>query len=105
MMCESMKKLIGLMLRCLLFGLAGGALFTVISGSSLGLLPYAACMGLGAGWRLTRPMGVIVTGSNGIVFTVFCFAVRLGLALIVGWLVLVPYGIYLVVQVVLTRKR
>lgn len=98
MMCESMKKLIGLMLRCLLFGLAGGALFTVISGSSLGLLPYAACMGLGAGWRLTRPMGVIVTGSNGIVFTVFCFAVRLGLALIVGWLVLVPYGIYLVVQ-------
>lgn len=105
MMCESMKKLIGLMLRCLVFGLAGGALFTVISGSSLGLLPYAACMGLGAGWRLTRPMGVIVTGSNGIVFTVFCFAVRLGLALIVGWLVLVPYGIYLVVQVVLTRKR
>lgn len=104
-MCESMKKLIGLMLRCLVFGLAGGALFTVISGSSLGLLPYAACMGLGAGWRLTRPMGVIVTGSNGIVFTVFCFAVRLGLALIVGWLVLVPYGIYLVVQVVLTRKR
>lgn len=98
MMCESMKKLIGLMLRCLLFGLAGGALFTVISGSSLGLLPYAACMGLGAGWRLTRPMGVIVTGSNGIVFTVFCFAVRLGLALMIGWLVLVPYGIYLVVQ-------
>ena len=98
MMCESMKKLIGLMLRCLVFGLAGGALFTVISGSSLGLLPYAACMGLGAGWRLTRPMGVIVTGSNGIVFTVFCFAVRLGLALIVGWLVLVPYGLYLAVQ-------
>lgn len=83
MMCESMKKLIGLMLRCLVFGLAGGALFTVISGSSLGLLPYAGCMGLGAGWRLTRPMGVIVTGSNGIVFTAFCFAVRLGLALIV----------------------
>lgn len=98
MMCESMKKLIGLMLRCLLFGLAGGALFTVISGSSLGLLPYAACMGLGAGWRLTRPMGVIVTGTSGIVFTVFCFAVRLGLALIVGWLVLVPYGLYLAVQ-------
>lgn len=98
MMCESMKKLIGLMLRCLVFGLAGGALFTVISGSSLGLLPYAACMGLGVGWRLTRPMGVIVTGTNGIVFTAFCFAVRLGLALIVGWLVLVPYGIYLAVQ-------
>lgn len=97
-MCESMKKLIGLMLRCLVFGLAGGALFTVISGSSLGLLPYAACMGLGVGWRLTRPTGVIVTGTNGIVFTAFCFAVRLGLALIVGWLVLVPYGLYLAVQ-------
>lgn len=98
MMCESMKKLIGLTLRCLVFGLAGGALFTVISGSSLGLLPYAACMGLGAGWRLTRPMGVIVTGTNGILFTAFYFAVRLGLALMIGWLVLIPYGIYLVVQ-------
>lgn len=97
-MCESMKKLIGLMLRCLVFGLAGGALFTVISGSSLGLLPYAAGMGLGAGWRLTKPIGVIITGANGIIFTAFCFAVRLGLALIVGWLVLIPYGIYLVVQ-------
>ena len=97
-MCESMKKLIGLMLRCLVFGLAGGALFTVISGSSLGLLPYAACMGLGAGWRLTRPMGVIVTGTNGIIFTAFCFAVRLGLALMIGWMVLIPYGIYLVAQ-------
>ena len=98
MMCESMKKLIGLMLRCLLFGLAGGALFTVISGSSLGLLPYAACMGLGAGWRLTKPIGVIVTGTNGIIFTAFCFAVRLRLALMIGWMVLVPYGIYLAVQ-------
>lgn len=97
-MCESMKKLIGLTLRCLVFGLAGGALFTVISGSSLGLLPYAACMGLGAGWRLTKPIGVIVTGTNGIIFTAFYFAVRLGIALIIGWLVLVPYGIYLVVQ-------
>ena len=104
-MCASMKKLIGLLLRCTVFGLVGGALFTVISGSSLGLLPYAACMGLGAGWRLTKPIGVIVTGPNGIIFTAFCFAVRLGIALIVGWLVLIPYGIYLVVQVVLTRKR
>lgn len=97
-MCDSMKKLIGLLLRCLVFGLVGGALFTAISGTSLGLLPHAACMGLGAGWRLTNPMGVIVTGTNGIVFTVFCFAVRLGLALMIGWLVLIPYGIYLVVQ-------
>ena len=97
-MCESMKKLIGLMLRCLVFGLVGGALFTAISGTSLGLLPHAACIGLGAGWRLTKPIGVIVTGTNGIIFTAFCSAVRLGLALIVGWLVLVPYGIYLAVQ-------
>ena len=97
-MCDFMKKLIGLLLRCMVFGLVGGALFTAISGTSLGLLPYAACMGLGAGWRLTRPMGVIVTGTNGILFTAFYFAVRLGLALMIGWLVLIPYGIYLVVQ-------
>ena len=81
-----------------MFGLAGGALFTVISGTTLGLLPYAVCMGLGAGWRLTKPIGVIVTGTNGIIFTAFCFAVRLGLALMIGWMVLVPYGIYLAVQ-------
>lgn len=97
-MCNSMKKLIGLLLRCMVFGLAGGALFTAISGSSLGLLPYAVCIGLGIGWRLTKPIGVIVTGTNGIIFTAFYFAVRLGIALIVGWLVLVPYGIYLAVQ-------
>ena len=97
-MCDSMKKLIGLLLRCMVFGLAGGALFTAISGSSLGLLPYADCMGLSAGWRLTQPIGVIVTGTNGIIFTAFCCAVRLGLALMIGWLVLVPYGLYLAVQ-------
>ena len=98
MMCDSMKKLIGLLLRCMVFGLVGGALFTAISGTSLGLLPHAACMGLGAGWRLTKPIGVIVTGTNGILFTAFYFAVRLGLALMIGWLVLIPYGIYLAVQ-------
>lgn len=97
-MCDSMKKLIGLLLRCMMFGLVGGALFTAISGSSLGLLPYAVCIGLGIGWRLTKPIGVIVTGINSIIFTAFCFAVRLGLALMIGWLVLVPYGIYLAVQ-------
>ena len=97
-MCDSMKKLIGLLLRCMMFGLVGGALFTAISGSSLELLPYAVCIGLGIGWRLTKPIGVIVTGTNGIIFTAFYFAVRLGIALIVGWLVLVPYGIYLAVQ-------
>ena len=97
-MCDSMKKLIGLLLRGVVFGLVGGALFTVISGTTPGLLPYAVCMGLGTGWRLTKPIGVIVTGTNGIIFTAFCFAVRLGLALMIGWLVLVPYGIYLAVQ-------
>ena len=97
-MCDSMKKLIGLLLRCMVFGLVGGALFTAISVTSLGLLPHAACMGLGAGWRLTKPIGVIVTGTNGILFTAFYFAVRLGLALMIGWLVLIPYGIYLVIQ-------
>ena len=97
-MCDSMKKLIGLLLRCMGFGLVGGSLFDVISGTNMGVLPYAACMGLGAGWRLTKPIGVIVTGTNGIIFTAFCFAVRLGLALMIGWMVLVPYGIYLVVQ-------
>ena len=100
---EAMKKLIGLLLRCMVFGLAGRALFTVISGTSLGLLPYAVCIGLGAGWRLTRPIGVIVTGTNGIIFTAFCFTVRLGLALIVGWLVLVPYIAYLAIQIFRNR--
>ncbi len=102
-MCDSMKKLIGLLLRCLVFGLAGGALFTVISGTNPGLLPYAVCMGLGAGWRLTKPIGVIITGTNGIIFTAFCFAVRLGLALIVGWLVLIPYIAYLAIQILRNR--
>ena len=97
-MCDSMKKLIGLLLRCMGFGLVGGSLFDVISGTNMGVLPYAACMGLGAGWRLTKPIGVIVTGTNGIIFTAFCFAVRLGLALMIGWMVLIPYGIYLVAQ-------
>lgn len=103
-MCKSMKKLICLTLRCLVFGLAGGALFTAISGTRLGLLSYVVCIGLGAGWRLTRPMGLIVTGTNGIIFTAFCFAVRLGLALIVGWLMLLPYGIYLLVRVIVEIK-
>lgn len=102
-MCDSMKKLIGLLLRCLVFGLVGGALFTMISGTTLGLLPYAACMGLGAGWRLTKPIGVIVTGANGIIFTAFCFTARLGLALIVGWLVLIPYIAYLAIQILRNR--
>ena len=92
------QKLISLLLHYLFFSLIGGYLFTVIADSELGLIPYIIAFGVGAGWQLTHPIGLIAMGSNGIIFTAFCFAVRLGIALIVGWLVLVPYGIYLVVQ-------
>ena len=60
-------------------------------------------MGLGAGWRLTKPIGVIVTGTNGIIFTAFCFAVRLGLALMIGWMVLIPYIAYLAIRILRNR--
>ena len=93
-------KLISLMVRCLLFSLIGGCLFTVISGSHLGLIPYVVAFGSGAGWQLTRRMGVIAVGSNGIIFTAFFFAVRLALALIIGWIILIPYSIYLGIQTV-----
>lgn len=97
-MCHYSQKLVLLVLRCLLFGLIGGALFAVIFGSDLGLLPYIAAMGGGAGWSLTRPLGVIVLGKNGVIFTAFFFAVRVGVALIVGWTILIPYTIYLFIQ-------
>lgn len=92
------QKLVFLLVRCLLFGLVGGALFTVISGSSLGLLPYIVAMGAGAGWSLTSPLGMIALGENGVIFTAFFFAVRVGVALIIGWAVLTPYTVYLVIQ-------
>lgn len=94
------QRLIGLLIRCCLFGLVGGALFTVISGQSLGLLPYVAAMGAGAGWSLTRPLGVVAVGENGLIFTAVLFAVRVVLALVIGWAVLIPYTIYLAVQIV-----
>lgn len=94
------QKSVFLLVRCLLFGLVGGALFTVISGSSLGLLPYIVAMGAGAGWSLTRPLGMIALGENGVIFTAFFFAVRVGLPLIIGWAVLIPYAVYLAVQAV-----
>ena len=97
-MCSYPQKLVFLVLRCLLFGLVGGAVFTVISGSNLGLLPYIVAMGGGAGWSLTRPLGVIALGENGIIFTAFFFAVRVSVALIVGWVILIPHTIYLVIQ-------
>lgn len=93
-------KLISLMVHCLLFSLIGGYLFTAISGSDLGLIPYIVAIGAGAGWQLTRPMGMFATGSNGIIFTAFFFAVRVALALIIGWVILIPYSIYLIVQTV-----
>ena len=94
------QKLIALLIRCLLFGLIGGALFTVISGQSLGLIPYVAAMGAGAGWSLTRPLGIVAVGENGLIFTAVLFAVRVGLALVIGWAVLIPYTIYLAIQMV-----
>jgi hypothetical protein len=63
-----------------------------------GLMPYVAFSGLGAGWHLTRPLGVVAVGPDGILFTAFFFAVRVGIALILGWLVLVPYIAYLIVR-------
>lgn len=93
-------KLISLMVRCILFSLTGGCLFTAVSGSDLGLIPYIIAFGADAGWQLTRPMGMIAVGSNGIIFTAFFFAVRLALALIIGWIILIPYSIYLVIQTI-----
>lgn len=93
-------KLVSLVGRCLLFSLIGGYLFTVITGPELGLIPYLVAFGAGAGWQLTWSMGMIAVGPNGIIFTAFFFAVRLALALIIGWVILVPYSIYLVIQTI-----
>ena len=94
------QRLIGLAVRCLLFGLIGGTLFTVISGQSLGLIPYVAAMGAGAGWRFTRPLGVVAVGENGLILTAVLFTVRVGLALVIGWIVLIPYVAYLAMRTV-----
>lgn len=94
------SKFISFLIGCLLFSLIGGCLFTVISGSDLGLIPYIVALGAGAGWQLTRPMGMIAVGSNGIIFTAFFFAVRLALALIIGWIILIPYSIYLAAKAI-----
>lgn len=97
-MCRYPQKLVFLLLRCLLFALIGGAAFTVISHSDLGLLPYIVAMGAGAGWPLTRPLNFVALGKNGVIFTAFFFAIRVGVALIIGWAILIPYTVYLVVQ-------
>lgn len=93
-------KLISLMVRCMLFSLIGGCLFTAISGSDLGLIPYIVFFGAGAGWQLTQPMGMIAVGTNGIIFTASFFAVRLALALILGWVILIPYSAYLLIHAI-----
>ena len=100
-MCRYSQKLFILLIRCLLFGLIGGALFTVISGQNLGLIPYAAAMGAGAGWHFTRPLGMVAVGKNGLILTAILFTVRMGLALAIGWIVLIPYIVYLSVRTVL----
>ena len=94
------QKLVFLLIRCCLFGLVGGALFTVISGQSLGLIPYVAAMGAGAGWLFTRPLGIVAIGENGLILTVVLFAVRVGLAMVIGWVILIPYAVYLTVRTV-----
>lgn len=93
-------KLISFMVRCLLFSLIGGCLFTAISGSDLGLIPYIVALGAGAGWQFARPVGMIAIGTSGIIFSVFFFAVRLALALIIGWIILIPYSAYLMIQTI-----
>lgn len=94
------QKLISLLVRSVVFGVVGGWVFTILAGTSVGMVPYIACMGLGAGWSLTRPLGMIALGENGVIFTAFFFAVRVGVALIIGWALLIPYAVYLAVQAV-----
>lgn len=97
-MCTYSQTLISLLVRSVVFSVMGGWLFTILSGTSVGMVPYIACIGLGAGWPLTRPLGMIALGENGVIFTAFFFAVRVGVALIIGWAVLTPYTVYLVIQ-------
>lgn len=97
------KKLIVLAVRCLLFGLIGGTLFTVISGHSLGLIPYVIAMGAGAGWQFTRPLGVVAVGENGLILSAVLLTLRVGLALVIGWVILPPYIVYLAIQTVRVR--
>ena len=97
-MYSYLQKLTGLIIRCLLFGLIGGTLFTVISGQSLGLIPYVAAMGAGAGWQFTRPFGMVAVGKDALILATVLFTVRVGLALVIGWIVLIPYTVYLAIQ-------
>ncbi len=99
-MCRYSEKLIILLIRCLLFGLIGGALFTLLSGQNLGLIPYAAAIGAGAGWHFTRPLGVVVVGENGLILSAVLLTLRVGLALVIGWAVMIPFIVYLAVRTV-----
>ena len=91
-------KLFILAVRCLLFGLIGGTLFTVISGQDLSLIPYVIAMGAGAGWQFTRPLGVVAVGENGLFLSAVLLTLRVGLVLVIGWIVFVPYVVYLAIK-------
>ena len=99
-MCRYSEKLIILLIRCLLFGLIGGALFTLLSGQNLGLIPYAAAIGAGAGWHFTRPLGIVAVGENGLILSAVLLTLRVGLALVIGWAVMIPFIVYLAVRTV-----
>ena len=92
------QKVIVLAVRCLLFGLIGGALFTVISGQDLGLILFLAFMGAGAGWQFTRPLGVVAVGENGLILKAVLLTLRVGLAVVIGWIVFVPYVVDLAIK-------
>ena len=99
-MCRYSEKLIILLIRCLLFGLIGGALFTLLSGQNLGLIPYVVAMGSGAGWQFTRPLGVVAVGENGLILSAVLLTLRVGFALVIGWAVLIPFIVYLAVRTI-----
>lgn len=92
------QKLIMFAVRCLVFGLIGGTLFTVISGQNLGLIPYVVAMGAGAGWQFTRPLGVVAVGEHGLILSAVLLTLRVGLALVIGWIVFVPYVVHLTIE-------
>ena len=94
------EKLAVLIVRCALFGLIGGTLFAVISGQGPSPVPYLAAMGAGAGWQFTRPFGVYAPGEKGLILGAVLLTVRIGLALVIGWVILIPYALFLTVRAV-----
>ena len=72
----------------------------MISGQGSSLIPYLAAMGAGAGWQFTRPVGVYAAGEKGLILAALLLTIRIGLAVVIGWAVLIPYTIYLTVRAV-----